>query len=136
MGDLKTYDNSMVYIFCLYASENGAAVLGLVNKQISRYIKEHIPNNDQVIKITFNSVPTKLYIVQIYNSTSGATNENVEVIYQMTEETTTLPLFLKKDVLIGIDDYNAQVGSTTNDNHIQNTVGKCGLSTRHPWITI
>ena len=114
MGEFNSDDH---YIFnCGQESlrRNGVAIM--VNKRVRNAVLGYNLKNDRMISVRFQGKPFNITVIQVYATTSNAEEAEVEQFYEDLQD--LLELKPKKDVLLIIEDWNANVGS-------QETPGCC-----------
>lgn len=72
--------------------------------------------SDRIIKISFNSKPSKLHIFQVYLPTTDHSEEEVDAEYEQLERViSNVP---QEDIVIVTGDF--KVGNTEHDHQIRN----------------
>lgn len=85
--------------------EHGVAFL--VNKKCTKYVEGYEAISDTLIRISFNSKPVKLHIVQVYLPTTDHSDDEVEAEYEKLER--AILNLLQKDLLIVTGDFYAKI---------------------------
>lgn len=126
-GHFTTNDHQIFVSGSDTASRNGVAIM--VNKRIAQYVESYQAINDRIIEVTVRTKPTNMHLIQVYMPTTDADDQEVEDIYQEIEQiVSAIP---KKEPLIILGDFNAKVGKTTDNNNLQNILGRYGLGDRN-----
>lgn len=102
---------------------NGVAMI--LNKRLAHSVIEYYPKNDRIISIRLQGKPTNLSILQIYAPTTQAEESVIDDFYMDLQQ--LLEEVPKKDTILIIGDWNAEVGDTA----IPGIVGKFGLGKRN-----
>ena len=79
----------------------------MVNKRVRNTVLGCNLKNDKMISVRFQGKPFNITVIQVYASTSNATENEVEQFYEDLQD--LLELTPKKDVLFIIGDWNAKV---------------------------
>ncbi|KAL0852617.1 hypothetical protein ABMA27_016929 [Loxostege sticticalis] len=87
------------------------------------------PVSDRIMTLRINTKPCRINIVVVYAPTSLSSEEDIDAFYNQLDD--VLKLLPKRDINVLIGDLNAKVGSTKNDNHLRDVVGKYGLGERN-----
>ena len=99
-------DGHYIY-YCRQESlrRNGVAII--VNKRVRIAVHVCKIKNERMISVHFQGKPFNITVIQVYASTSNATENEVEQFYEDLQD--LLELTPKKDVLFIIGDWNAKV---------------------------
>ena len=79
----------------------------MVNKRVRNAVLGCNLKNDGIISVRFQGKPFNITVIQVYASTSNATENEVEQFYEDLQD--LLELTSKKDILFIIGDWNAKV---------------------------
>lgn len=126
-GHYSTTDFTVYFSGNENKSWEGVAIL--ISNKLNKAVIGYQPINGRLMSIKLNTKPCIVNIFAIYAPTSAAPEEEVDQLYQILE--THIGTIPNKEVCIIVGDFNAKVGSTTNDHHIRAVVGKYGLGERN-----
>ena len=106
MGEFNSDDHYIYYCGQESLRRNGVAIM--VNKRVRNAVLGCNLKNDRMISVRFQGKPSNITVIQVYAPTSNAEEAEVEWFYEDLQD--LLELTPKKDVLLNIGDWNAQVG--------------------------
>ena len=111
----------MVIIQCITREVNGLkkGVAIVVHKSIVRSVFKKIVYNDRIIATKLQAEPISILMLQVYMPTLQHEDNEVEELYDITEE------ILEEDEIVG--DWNSVVG----DDSYRNIVGPHGLGRKN-----
>lgn len=87
------------------SSHHGVAFV--INKEITKYIKDYETINDRIIKLTRNYKPSNLQIIQTYIATHDADDNKINKIYQKLE--IMLGKIPSQEIMIIMEDLNTMI---------------------------
>ncbi|KAF7245628.1 Craniofacial development protein 2 [Varanus komodoensis] len=123
MGEFSSDDHQVYY--CRQESLRRNGVAFIVNKRVGKAVLGYNLQNDRMISVQIQGKPFNITIVQVYASTTGAEEAEVDQFYEGLQH--LLELTPKNDVLIIMRDWNAKVGS----QKITGITGKFGLGVQN-----
>ena len=85
----------------------------LIRKELINSILNYNMISSRIISVQISAKPMFITIIQVYAPTSEYSDEEIEVFYELIEE--TISSTPKKDFLVILDDWNAKAGA---DAHI------------------
>ncbi|KAF7243568.1 Craniofacial development protein 2 [Varanus komodoensis] len=119
MGEFNSDDHQVYY--CRQESLRRNGVAFIVNKRVGKAVLGYNLQNDRMISVRIQGKPFSITVVQVYASTTGAEEAEVDRSYEGLQH--LLESTPKNDVLIIMGDWNAKVGS----QKITGITGKFGL---------
>ncbi|XP_024891714.1 craniofacial development protein 2-like [Temnothorax curvispinosus] len=127
-GHFKTGNGNMIFLAGNgERSNNGVGFI--VAKNLRDCVLGYEAIDDRIIKIRIGARPHTLNIVQVYAPTTECTEEEISDFYAKLE--TACRVKPRKETTVLLGDFNAKVGETTHDTHLNQTVGKHGLGVRN-----
>ena len=124
MGEFNPDDHCIYYCGQESLKRNGAAVI--VNKRVLNAVLGCNLTNNRVISLHFQVKPFNVTVIQVYASTSNATEAEVVWFYEDLQDLLELMPKKKKDVLFILGDRNTKVGR----QQITGITGKFGLGVK------
>ena len=103
------FNSDDYYIYCCGQESfrrNGVALI--VNERVQNAVLGCSLKNDRMISVHFQGKPFNIRVIQGYAPTTNTEEDEIEWFF---EDLQVLPEHLKKDVLLIIGDWNAEVGS-------------------------
>lgn len=126
-GHFKSSDYTVYYSGAEDRNIHGVGIM--VSNKINNFVLGYEPINERAMCLKLNAKPCALNIMALYAPTLDAEDEVVEEFYRTVE--TAVNKVPSKEVLLLMGDFNAKIGSTLNDDHIRQVVGKFGLGERN-----
>ena len=123
MGEFNSDDHYIYYCGQESLRRNGVAII--VNKRVRNSVLGCNLKNDRKISVRFQGKPFNTIVIQVYALTSNPEEAEVERFYEDLHD--LLELTPRKDVLLVIGNWNANVGS----QEIPGVTGKFGLGVRN-----
>ena len=122
MGMGKFNSNNYHIYYCGQESRRRNGVALIVNERVGKAVLGYNLKNDSMISIRIQGKTFNITVIQVYRPTTNAEEAEIDQIYEDLQH--LLELTPKKDVLLIIGDWNAEVGS-------QGTTGKFGLGVQN-----
>ena len=119
------FNSDDYYIYCCGQESfrrNGVALI--VNERVQNAVLGCSLKNDRMISVHFQGKPFNIRVIQGYAPTTNTEEDEIEWFF---EDLQVLPEHLKKDVLLIIGDWNAEVGS----QEIPGVTDKFGLGVQN-----
>lgn len=115
-GDFYSDEFRVIYSGGEKGGKNGVAVI--IKGKWTNNVCNTYHVNDRLMMVKINCIPVDLVLIQTYFPTSAHDLEEVETMYEDIEE--LLKLTKEKDNVAIMGDYNAVVGSHTDNNAVGN----------------
>ncbi|XP_071642962.1 craniofacial development protein 2-like [Temnothorax longispinosus] len=127
-GHFETGNENMIFLAGNgEKSNNGVGFI--VAKNLRDCVLGYEAIDDRIIRIRIGARPHTLNIVQVYAPTTECTEEEISDFYAKLE--TVCRVRPRKETTVLLGDFNAKVGETTHDTHLNQTVEKHGLGVRN-----
>lgn len=126
-GHFSTGSGNTVYFSSKNESKNGVAFL--VPRTINDRVAGYNPISDRIIGIKIRASPCNINVLQVYAPTADSSEQEIEEFYGELE--LAIVQIPRREILMVSGDMNAKVGSTRDEEHLRNTVGRFGMGTRN-----
>ncbi|CAH2108374.1 unnamed protein product [Euphydryas editha] len=108
-------------------SRNGVALS--VSDRVNKAVIGYNPVSDRIMTVKLNTKPCRMHLIVVYAPTSSSSEADIDTFYRLLED--TIKLVPNRDIMILLGDLNAKVGSTENEDHLREIVGRYGLGERN-----
>lgn len=120
-------DNTIIFSGNENNSNHGVAFI--LSSGVSKSIMGYEAVNHRILTLKLYSSPVALNIIQVYAPTSVSPEDEIDEFYTVLER--TIDKIPNREILIILGDFNAKIGSTKDDTHIRNIVGRYGIGQRN-----